>query len=249
MRRIRLDLSYDGSGFCGWQIQARGRTVQGVVEEALSDLLKETVRVIGAGRTDSGVHAERQSCHFDTQNESLPADKFAPALNRFLPPDIRILESRAADSRFHARFSATERVYRYRFYPGFPAPPLWDRCSLPLKRALSAERLNRLAAVFVGTHDFTAFCSASDRSRSKVRTVSRAFFFEQPPFLVFEIAGNAFLWNMVRSVVGTVLSEYDNENAEEKIRGLLEKGNRSGCGATAPARGLSLIRVNYDEEE
>ena len=116
MRRIRLDLSYDGSGFCGWQIQAKGRTVQGVVEEALSHFLKETVRVVGAGRTDSGVHAERQSCHFDTQNKSIPADKFAPALNRFLPPDIRILESSAADSRFHARFSAAERVYRYRFY-------------------------------------------------------------------------------------------------------------------------------------
>ena len=164
MRRIRLDLSYDGSGFCGWQIQAKGRTVQGVVEEALSHFLKETVRVVGAGRTDSGVHAERQSCHFDTQNKSIPADKFAPALNRFLPPDIRILESSAADSRFHARFSAAERVYRYRFYPGFPAPPMWSRYALALKHPLSTERLNRLAAVFVGTHDFTAFCSAAPSS-------------------------------------------------------------------------------------
>ncbi len=249
MRRIRLDLSYDGSGFCGWQIQAKGRTVQGVVEEALSHFLKETVRVVGAGRTDSGVHAERQSCHFDTQNKSIPADKFAPALNRFLPPDIRILESSAADSRFHARFSAAERVYRYRFYPGFPAPPMWSRYALALKHPLSTERLNRLAAIFVGTHDFTAFCSASDRSRSKIRTINRAFFFEQPPFLVFEIAGNAFLWNMVRSIVGTILNEYGSEDAEEKIRRLLESGNRSGCGTTAPAHGLSLIRVKYDEEE
>ena len=221
MRRIRLDLSYDGSGFCGWQIQAKGRTVQGVVEEALSHFLKETVRVVGAGRTDSGVHAERQSCHFDTQNKSIPADKFAPALNRFLPPDIRILESSAADSRFHARFSAAERVYRYRFYPGFPAPPMWSRYALALKHPLSTERLNR----------------------------NRAFFFEQPPFLVFEIAGNAFLWNMVRSIVGTMLNEYGSEDAEEKIRRLLESGNRSDCGTTAPAHGLSLIRVKYDEEE
>lgn len=249
MRRIRLDISYDGTGFFGWQIQSSGRTVQGVLEEALFRLLKETVRVIGSGRTDSGVHAERQTCHFDTENVSIPAEKLAPALNRFLPADVRVLQSRAVTDAFHARFSAVERVYRYRFYRGFPVPPLWRDCCWSLRQPKDLERLNRLASLFVGTHDFTAFCAAGDRNRSKVRTVYRAFFFEQPPFLVFEIAGNAFLWNMVRSVVGTILAEYDHENAEAAIAALLQSGDRSGCGTTAPAHGLSLIKVIYESEE
>lgn len=249
MRRIRLDISYDGTGFCGWQIQAAGRTVQGVLEEALSGLLKETVRVTGSGRTDSGVHAENQTCHFDTENSSIPAEKLAPALNSFLPADVRVRQSRAVADTFHARFSATGRVYRYRFYRGVPVPPIWRNCCWGIRQPIELERLNRLASLFVGTHDFTAFCAAGDRNLSKVRTVYRAFFFEQPPFLVFEIAGNAFLWNMVRSVVGTILSEYNHEDAEETVSELLQTGDRSGCGTTAPARGLSLVKVIYESEK
>ncbi len=249
MRRIRLDLSYDGTGFCGWQIQAAGRTVQGVLEEVLASFLKEKIRVTGSGRTDSGVHAESQTCHFDTENLSVPAEKFAPALNSFLPADIRIRKSAAVGNDFHARFSAKERIYRYRFFPGAVVPPVWRHCCWAVRHPMDIDRLNRLAALFVGTHDFTAFCSAGDRNRSKVRTIYGAAFFSQDPFLVFEISGNAFLWNMVRSVVGTIFDEYGSENAEERIRYLLKTGDRSGCGTTAPARGLSLIKVVYESEE
>lgn len=249
MRRIRLDLSYDGSDFCGWQIQSSGRTVQGVLEETLQNFLKETVRVVGAGRTDAGVHAECQICHFDTQNVNIPPQKFSAALNGLLPPDIRIIESAAVAADFHARFSATERIYRYRLFQGATVPPLWRKSCWGIRRPLELGRLNRLAAPFVGTHDFTAFCAAGDKNRSKVRTVRTAFFFEQPPFWVFEISADGFLWNMVRSVVGTIFAEYDNENGEEKIRELLQTKDRSGCGTTAPARGLSLIKVVYESKE
>lgn len=249
MRRIRLDLSYDGTEFCGWQIQASGRTVQGVLEEILASFLKEKVRVIGSGRTDSGVHAESQTCHFDTENLSIPAEKFAPALNSFLPADIRIRRSASVGFDFHARFSAKERVYRYRLFPGPVVPPVWRNCCCAVRQPKEINRLNRLAALFIGTHDFTAFCAAGDRNQSKVRTVYRASFFAQDPFLVFEIAGNAFLWNMVRSLVGTILDEYDRENGEETIRQLLKTGDRSGCGTTAPARGLSLVKVIYESKE
>lgn len=249
MRRIRLDLSYDGTEFCGWQIQESGRTVQGVLEDALKSFLKENIRVIGSGRTDSGVHAERQTCHFDTENSSVPAEKFALGLNAFLPADIRIWESSSVGFDFHARFSAKKRIYRYRVFPGPVVPPLWRNCCWAVRQLKDIERLNALSALFVGTHDFTAFCAAGDRSKSKVRTIYKASFFEQEPFWIFEICGNAFLWNMVRSIVGTIFEEYGKENGEETILSLLKTGDRSGCGTTAPARGLSLVKVVYESEE
>lgn len=250
MRRIRLDLSYDGSQFCGWQIQPQGRTVQNVVEQALRQLLKEALRVTASGRTDAGVHAECQVCHFDTQNQSIPPQRFAPALNGFLPPDIRVLKSELVTLEFHARFSATKRLYHYRFYPHPLVPPLWRNCCWglrlpPMEDREALERLNELASLFVGRHDFTAFCSARDQNQSKIREVTKAHFFKQEPFWIFEIEGNAFLWNMVRCIVGTILEYFSHERGSEIIKELLDNGDRKGCGTTAPPRGLSLVKVEY----
>jgi tRNA pseudouridine38-40 synthase len=246
MPRIRIDLAYDGGSFCGWQLQKSDPTVQGVLESVLRDLTGEDTRVTGSGRTDSGVHALCQTAHFDTDS-GIPPEKFAPALNSRLPRDVRILRSIRVGDDFHARYSARRRIYRYRIIPAAQLTPFNASRALVLRRRPDCHLLNRLASVLVGEHDFTVFAAAGDPSESKVRTLYGASFIPLRGELIFQISGNAFLWRMVRSIVGTLLETEERGQGPEQIRSLLAGRNRPLAGATAPPQALYLYKVLYDE--
>ncbi|ADK80778.1 tRNA pseudouridine(38-40) synthase TruA [Sediminispirochaeta smaragdinae] len=242
-------VAYDGRKFSGWQVQREDRTVQGVIEAALESMEKQKVRVFAAGRTDSGVHARGQVVHFDTSLSSIEADKFAPALNAILPADVRIVGSYAVPDDFHARYSAKARSYRYFLYPGVCVSPLlrpycYARRSLP-----SIGALNRAVSPLLGSHDFSSFSASGDPSPSKVRVIYQAVFLQHRGMIEFRITGNAFLWRMVRSIVGTALEVASAEEPARAMRLILDEKDRSLAGTTAPARGLFFWRVHYTMEQ
>lgn len=245
-RNVLLTVAYDGTDFVGWQIQNNGRSVQAELEAALTRQHKHPVRVTGAGRTDSGVHATGQRANFHSDIESIPGGDFAIAVNSFLPADIRCLESRVVDDDFHARFDARSRTYEYRFAIGHHLPPHRRRYVWLLRRRPSVPSLNRMASVIVGTHDYATFASPSDAVKSTVRTVTAASFFPRGDELVFRISAGGFLWRMVRSLVGTMIGLEKNGDDWQDMKGLLDSCDRSKAGVTAPSYGLFLTRVDYD---
>ncbi len=239
-------LAYDGSDFCGWQIQARERTVQGVVEDALLELHGYPVRVKAAGRTDSGVHARGQVINFETDS-TIPDDRFARALNSRMARDVRALSAEEVASDFHSRYSARRRIYKYYILPAECSDPFSRRFCLTVKRSLDIRTLNGFAARIVGSHDFTTFAAAGDQSKSKIRDIHAAGFYPEGRFVVFRIVGNAFLWRMVRSLTGTMLYMAAACRRPAYMTELLERQDRSLAGHTAPAKGLALYKVLYDE--
>lgn len=244
-RRIALTLSYDGTDFRGFQVQPETRTVQGAVEAGLERLLEEPVRIHCAGRTDTGVHASGQVITFDTASHGIPGEKIAIALNSRLPSDVAANGSRVVPDDFHARYSAVQRTYRYWIYSGEVRDPLVDRYAVRVRRLPSLSRLNAYSAELVGTHDFTTFASARDKSGSRVRTVDQASWHSRSGMLVFEISARSFMWHMVRSIVGTLLA-LDAMNAPAQRMGeMILAGDRSLAATTAAARGLHFYRVSY----
>jgi len=247
-RNIRLTLAYDGTDFLGWQEQAAGRTVQGVLAAALAEIHGHPVAVVGAGRTDSGVHATGQVAHFRTDRASIPAERFRDAINAHLPRDARVLESSEAGPDFHARRSALLRVYRY--YLAFGPvwmPHLRNHCWW-LRRRPDVAVLDSMAGVLVGEHDFTSFCSEGDASGSRIRAVRASSFHAEGAQIVYTVAANAFLWKMVRTVVGTCMALEERGGDAAAMRRILDARDRSLAAGTAPARGLFLERVIYHGE-
>ncbi len=247
MRRIFLTLAYDGTDYCGWQIQENGNTVQQEVESALTKMHKENVRIMGSGRTDSGVHSHGQIAHFDSPIDSIPVDKYRLALNSLLPGDIRVLGTREVSPEAHSRFDARIRVYHYYFRPSQMVFPSESRFSWSLYRQPDLRKLNAMAREILGIHDFTAFAALKDPSPSKVRSIFSSTFYPSGNFIVYRIAGNAFLWHMVRSLVGTMIELEKSGNGKDSMKAILESRDRSRAGTTAPARGLFLEKVLYDE--
>ncbi|MGM0432575.1 MAG: tRNA pseudouridine(38-40) synthase TruA [Spirochaetota bacterium] len=246
MRRIKLITAYDGTDFCGWQIQQNGRTVQGEIERALQIIHKHPVRLYGSGRTDAGVHAEGQTAHFDTDISSMTAQQFLPALSRLLPGDIRVVASEHVDEKFHARFSAKSRRYRYVLRTPSTVTYYTSRYCSEVRRLPDIARMNSYARLLVGTHDFSTFAAAGDTSESKIRRINQACWHMERGAAVFTVSGNAFLWKMVRSVVGTMLELEGNDAPPEEFAERLASRNRNRSGVTAPARGLVLERVRYE---
>jgi tRNA pseudouridine38-40 synthase len=246
-RNIRATVAYDGTAFSGWQVQKNARTVQGVIEEALQRMHGHSVRIQGAGRTDAGVHASGQVGNFFTDLDSIPGRTWAVAVNSYLPHDVRLLDSQEVAATFNAKTSAVQRVYAYHLLPAVVAPPHLRLYAWKITRRPDAAALNRLASVFVGEHDFTTFASARDRSRSKVRCVYAAAFHPQGQLLVFRMAASSFVWRMVRSVVGTILEFEQNGRSPAALSEALAARDRAQAGMSAPARGLFLEQVVYDE--
>ena len=244
-RNLKVVLAYDGGDFCGWQIQRRERTVQGVVEKALGELHSHPVRVKAAGRTDSGVHAHGQVINFETDS-TIPDDRITRALNSSMPRDVRAVSAVEVAADFHARYSAKQRVYKYYILSAACSDPFSRRFCLTVKKSLDIGLLNRIAAKVVGTHDFTTFAAAGDQSESKVRDIHSAGVYLEDRFVVFRIIGNAFLWRMVRSLTGTILEMASEGRPPEYMTELLESKDRNMAGSTAPAKGLTLHRVVYD---
>jgi len=248
-RRIRLNLSYDGTDFEGWQKQKSGRTVQGEMEKALAKLHKDRpVQLVGSGRTDAGVHASYQVAHFDSLGSSVPSEKFMQALNSQLPRDIRVHKSLEVDSGFHARYDAVMRVYRYYLIKPELQKAHMTSYSAPCVLDLDIPKINEMALALTGTHDFSSFAAARDPNENKVTTIHSARFSKEGPYTVFRVAGNAFLWKMVRTMVGTILQQYDKQGGPREIRGILKGRDRTLAGPSAKPWGLFLDKVIYGTE-
>ena len=248
-RNIKVTLAYDGTDFLGWQLQKKGRTVQGVMQEGLERMHGHPVHVLAAGRTDSGVHATGQVANFHTDIDSIPAERFRDAVNSYLPRDVRVLASQEVGMRFHARRSARLRVYRYYIVNGPVLLPHLRNFRHWVKRPLDLARLNEMAAVLTGEHDFSCFAAEGDANVSRIRQVTVSSFRADGETLIYTIAGSSFLWKMVRTLMGTFLMlEEQGLGAPEMLR-IIDARSRANAGATAPARGLFLERVFYEEDD
>ena len=244
MANIKLTVAYDGTAYCGWQIQNQDDTIQGRMEKALEKLHGHPVKITGAGRTDAGVHAAGQCANFIT-DMTMPSGKFREALNSFLPADIRILSSEAVPEGFHARYDATERIYKYYILPKALSYPWTERYSLTVKEELDLNRLNAIAAPLVGSHSFASFASVMEDGYPMERRVNAAVFYKSRGYTVFKISADGFLRRMVRSIVGTVLDLYEKGKDGHEMKGVLDAQDRSAAGACAPAKGLFLDQVIY----
>jgi tRNA pseudouridine38-40 synthase len=249
---FRLTIQYDGTDFAGWQTQARGeRTVQGELEGALALLEGEPVTAHGAGRTDAGVHAEAQVASVKLRREWSP-EKLRAAINGNIGRDVRVTGVEAAGEGFHARFSARGKTYRYYVFNEDFISPFVVRYAHHEARELSVGRMRECGRLFLGVHDWSAFSSAQAEVEDRVRNVTRLdvgeFWSEQARGRVVEISVSAdgFLRYMARSIAGTLLAAGRGEMGGEVIRRALATGDRTLAGATAPARGLTLVEVHYD---
>ncbi|MDR2731399.1 MAG: tRNA pseudouridine(38-40) synthase TruA [Treponema sp.] len=244
-RNIRLLIAYDGTDFYGWQRQNGKRTVQGEIEKALAGLHGKKVSLTGSGRTDSGVHAVGQVANFYTCMGSIPPDRFSSALNSFLPPDVRILESKETDAAFHSRFSAVTRTYRYHFLCGRQCLPHERLYNLRLNRIPNLRLLNGYCMLLSGETNCSIFAASPDKSKSKNRYIFNNNFQYDKNCLVYEISANAFLMKMVRSIAGTFLYYEEKLTPVEKMREIITSGRRSLAGPTLPPQGLFLWEIFY----
>lgn len=246
-RTLKLTLQYDGTDYVGWQRQASGTSVQGLLEDALAPIDGGPVTVHGAGRTDAGVHALGQVCSFSLTASLEPA-RLTRALNAVLPPDIRVTGAEVAPDGFHARFSATGKIYDYRFVAGPVVSPFARRYVWHVVQRLDLPAMRAAAAMLVGEHDFAAFQAARSKVHTSVRTIRRidwsgAGTSEDP--LVMQVEGNGFLRHMVRNIAGTLVEIGTGRRAAEAMAEILHARSRSEAGPTAPASGLFLRQVLY----
>jgi len=247
---FKLTLQYDGTDFHGWQMQAGLRTVQQELARVLSLLEGQEVVVHGSGRTDAGVHAEGQVANVHLERKFTP-DKLRAAINGNLESDVRVLEAQIVAEEFHARYSAREKTYLYRVVNSAVLSPFWCRYALHEARPLDLKRMKSTADLFPGEHDWTAFSSAQTDVESRVRTITRLAVnqrFDQrahAPMIEITVSAGGFLRYMVRSIAGTLLAAGRGEMDEETVLQAIAEGNRSLVAATAPARGLTLLSVDY----
>jgi tRNA pseudouridine38-40 synthase len=248
MRRLRFEVAYDGGPFAGWQSQANGNAVQDLLEKAFASVTQEKVRVHGAGRTDAGVHALAQTAHADVPDRTLTLERWTDALNGSLPQTIRVLRCRFVTDRFHARFDAKGKIYRYRIYNARILPPLELGRSWHVPSDLDFNAMTAEAHSFVGKHDFAAF--AANRGHpveSTVRTIQSVKLRKTGPLIVIEVTGEGFLYKMVRLMVGALVDSGQDKAPSGFVRERLaapEHPSRSRK-IVAPAEGLYLVRVRY----
>lgn len=244
--RVKMVVAYDGTNYCGWQIQPNGVTIEQKLNEALTDLLQEPIKVTGASRTDAGVHSLGNVCIFDT-NTRMPAEKISYALNTRLPEDIVVQDSCQVPESFHPRFSKSRKTYEYRI--------LNQKFRNPTRRLdthfyyydLDVEAMQRAAAYLVGEHDFKSFASTGGQAETSVRTIYSLDVEKRDSIITIRVKGNGFLYNMVRIIAGTLIKVGAGEILPEEIPVILEAKDRSAAGPTAPAKGLTMIGLEYEE--
>jgi tRNA pseudouridine38-40 synthase len=245
-RRYRIDLSYDGTNYAGWQIQPNALTVQEVLEKNLLTLTKQPTKVHGSGRTDQGVHARRQTAHFDLQRD-FPITAIRKGLNGLLPPDIRILRVRRVPGDFHARRSAVEKEYRYFIHCAEVLPPCLRLYRAHVRRALHVAAMQEAAHRLEGRHDFAAFTANPRRHvESTVRTVSECSVRKNGARIQIVARGEGFLYRMVRSLAGCLIRVGEGAVLPAEATRILKSGTRTAEVPTAPPQGLFLWNVKYD---
>ena len=244
MRRIKLVVAYDGTEYCGFQVQNNGPTIEGELNKVLSELFKEDIRVIGASRTDSGVHAYCNVAVFDTQAR-MPAEKMVYAINQRLPEDIRVQESSEVAADFHPRHTDSRKTYEYRIYNAAVQNPMKRRYALWNYYKLDVEKMKEAATHLVGEHDFKSFCSADTQVESTVRTVYEVAVTQSGEDIVISVSGNGFLYNMVRIIAGTLLEVGKGRIEPNEMPRILEAKNRQASGPTAPPHGLTLVKYEF----
>lgn len=244
MKRVKLIVSYDGTNYCGWQIQQNGITVEEVLNKTISELVGEEVTVIGASRTDSGVHAMGNVAVFDTESQ-IPSEKMSFALNQRLPEDIRIQSSCEVPLDWHPRYCDTRKTYEYRI--------LNRKISVPTERLyshffyypLDVEKMQQAADYLVGEHDFKSFCSARSQVENTVRTIYYLRVEKEGDLIRIRINGNGFLYNMVRIIAGTLIKVGTGMYPPEHMKEILDAKDRRMAGPKAEARGLTLLEIEY----
>ena len=248
MRRIKLVVSYDGTAYCGWQLQPNGVTIEEVLNQALSSLLKEDIQVIGASRTDSGVHAMGNVAVFDTESR-IPGDKICFALNQRLPDDVRIQASEEVPLTFHPRKANCVKTYEYKI--------LNRKIDMPLQRLysyfcyfnLDLEKMQKAASYLIGEHDFKSFCAVNAQVKTTVRTIYACSVTKADDIITIRVTGNGFLYNMVRIIAGTLIQVGGGQIEPEQIEQILAARDREAAGPTAPAHGLTMMGIEYMEEK
>jgi len=252
MTNFKLTLQYDGTDFHGWQMQGELRTVQGELTNALSLIDGRAVVVHGSGRTDAGVHAEGQVASVEILRE-IATEKLRSAINANVGDDLRVIEAANVPADFHARFSALGKTYIYRILNGPVLSPLWRRFAHQEARPLDIEAMQRCAALFPGEHDWTGFSSAQSDAESRIRNITNCEVCERyddrarARMIEISISANGFLRYMVRSIAGTLMAAGRGEVNDAEVKQVIDNGDRSLAAATAPANGLTLVSVEYEQ--
>ncbi|MDO4313933.1 MAG: tRNA pseudouridine(38-40) synthase TruA [Eubacteriales bacterium] len=248
MRRIKLTVAYDGTDYCGWQIQPNGITVEEVLNREISGLTGEEIRVIGASRTDSGVHALGNVAVFDTESP-IPPERMAYALNQRMPEDIVIVKSEEVPAEWHPRYQdVITKTYEYHIYNAAVPNPIKRRTTAFVSFPLDIEKMREGAAYLIGEHDFVSFCNVRTNTSDTVRTVHELTVEKSGEEIVIRITGSGFLYNMVRIIAGTLIRVGRGFYKPEKVRDILEAGKRTEAGVTAPPQGLVLTAIRYDDK-
>lgn len=244
MKRVKLIVAYDGTAYCGWQVQPNGPTIEGELNAALTILTGENIQVIGASRTDAGVHGLCNVAVFDTESP-IPGEKFSYALNQRLPENIRVRDSEEVAPDFHPRHQASRKTYAYRILNAeFPDPTkrLYTHFTY---HKMDVSQMQKAAEYFVGEHDFKSFCSPAATVESTVRTIYKCQVSKEGELITIEVQGNGFLYNMVRIMAGTLMEVGCGRMLPEQIPDILKQKDRNAAGPTAPAKGLCLVKYEY----
>lgn len=246
MRNIKAILEYDGTNYKGFQVQRQVLTVQMVLEQALEKLTREKIKIIGAGRTDAGVHALGQTINFITDS-TIPTERFALALNSCLPRDIRVLTAVQVPHSFHARYSAVWKRYRYLIRCGTSGGVFWRNYALILSDPVDVALMQEAAAYLVGTHDFRCFCAGGGEAKTTVRTITQCSLEKTGSGIILEVVADGFLYHMVRNIVGTLLQAGRGQRQPSEMLQILASKDRKQAGPTAPPQGLYLVEVGYPD--
>lgn len=244
MKNIKLTIEFDGSNFCGWQKQPKGRTVQETIEKAIFKATNEQIEINGSSRTDSGVHAKSMVANFFT-NSTIPSEKFREAINVRLSEDVSIIKSEEVAENFHARYSSKGKTYSYTIINRYERLSLGHQYLYHYRYPLDFNKMEEACKYFVGTHDFRAFMSPGSSIKTTIRTIYELYLKRDGDKIQIFITGNGFLYNMVRIIVGTLLKVGNGKIKPEEIESIIKEGNRKRAGMCVPANGLILEKVFY----
>lgn len=246
MPNIKITIQYDGTDFAGWQVQPNVPTIQGEIESALESIYQMPIRIYGSGRTDRGVHSLGQVASFDVPTLKMPIERFHNALNYHLPRSVRVVDACQVEADFHARFSARYREYIYAIDNSKVYMPFYEKYAYSYPRhKIDTDEINKYASLILGEHDFTSFCSVADENEHKCRYIQKCYSIRRGNLVYIIVRGNAFLHNMVRIIVGTLVTLEDKKEPYEKISEILEARDRTAALVTAPPHGLYFRRVFY----